>query len=244
MAQRPTVAMVADTRVLGPHQFDVVGRKYIKAISELSEATVILLPATPGAVSIEAALALADGLLFTGSTANVHPDLYGSDEPPVLPDKLDPDRDALTLPLLRAAIEVGKPIFCICRGFQELNVALGGTLYQAIQNEPGRMDHREDLTTPLDVQYSAVHPLKLSGWFAKTIGTDNIMVNSLHGQGIRDLAPRLVAEAIAPDGIIEGVRLKDGPGFCVGTQWHPEWQASGNPASTALFKAFGDVIRG
>ncbi len=244
MSKRPTVAMVADTKMYGLHPFDSVGRKYIKAVADITDANVVLLPPTPGAMSIEAALALADGLLFTGSTANVHPKHYGSDEPPVLPNMLDPDRDALTLPLLRAAIAAGKPIFCICRGFQELNVALGGTLYQAIQDEPGRMDHREDLSMALDVQYGVAHALKLSGWFAKTIRADEIMVNSLHGQGIRDLAPGLVAEAVAPDGIVEGVRLKDGPGFCVGTQWHPEWKAADNPASAALFKAFGDVIRG
>lgn len=240
--RRPRIAMVADTKMLGPHPFDAVGRKYIQAVTEVVGAQVILIPALPGAAHIGEILDLADGLLFTGSVANVHPARYGSDAPPVLPGKLDPDRDALSLPLLTAALDQGTPLFCICRGFQELNVALGGTLSQALQDEPGRLDHREDLTQPLAVQYGPAHTLTLSGWFAEVVGQTEIQVNSLHGQGIATLAPRLIAEAVAPDGVIEGVRVADSRAFAIGCQWHPEWQAASNPESVRLFTAFRDAL--
>lgn len=240
--RRPRIAMVADTKMLGPHAFDAVGRKYIQAVTDVVGAQVILIPSLPGAAYVGEILDLADGLLFTGSVANVHPSRYGSDAPPVLPNKLDPDRDALSLPLLNAAIDHGMPLFCICRGFQELNVALGGTLSQALQNEPGNLDHREDLSMPLEVQYGPAHALALSGWFADIIGKPAIQVNSLHGQGIANLAPRLLAEAVAPDGVIEGVRVADSRAFAIGCQWHPEWQARQNPDSVRLFEAFRDQL--
>jgi putative glutamine amidotransferase len=239
---RPRVGIPADSRMLGPHPFDAVGRKYTRAVAEVADCLPLLIPVADSAASIAEILEAVDGLFFPGSPSNLHPGTYGLADAPVLPDKLDPERDALTLPLLRAAIASGKPLFAVCRGLQELNVALGGTLHQAVHAVPGYADHREDNSQPLAEQYAPAHSVKLSGWFRDTLQADEIQVNSLHGQGLNHIADGLVAEAWASDGLIEGVR-GTGPGFAIGVQWHPEWQAANNPHSVKLFHAFGEACR-
>jgi putative glutamine amidotransferase len=174
--------------------------------------------------------------------SNVGPEHYG-EEVKVNPDRLDPLRDALTLPLIRAAIERKTPLFAICRGFQELNVALGGSLYQAVHDVNGHKDHRARLELPLDEMYGPVHPVSLHGGLRNWIGKDRIMVNSLHWQGISRLADGLKAEAFAEDGLIEAVRGPDDEAFCLGVQWHPEWGAKSNPVSVALFRRFGEAAK-
>jgi putative glutamine amidotransferase len=159
-------------------------------------------------------------------------------------DRLDPVRDALTLPLIRAAIERKKPLFAICRGFQELNVALGGSLHQAVHALNGHKDHRARADLPFEEMYGPVHPVTLRGQLRDWIGRDEIMVNSLHWQGIARLADGLKPEAFADDGLIEAVRGPDEAGFCLGVQWHPEWAAKFNPISTVLFRRFGEAARG
>lgn len=239
----PLVGIPADARQLGLHAFHVVGDKYVRAVSDGAGALPVLLPALGEGGDPAAVLARLDGLLFTGSPSNVHPDQYGGaqSEPGTLHDR---DRDATTLPLLRAALAAGVPVLGICRGFQELNVALGGTLHQKVQEVPGLNDHREDHDLPLDGQYAPAHPVLLTpgGWLAGVTGAERLMVNSLHQQGIDRLAPGLVVEARAEDGLIEAVRV-DGPGFAVAVQWHPEWRFQDNPASAALLRAFGDAVR-
>jgi len=176
-----------------------------------------------------------DGIMFNGSPSNVAPTRYGADFD-ATPDDHDPARDATTLPLIHAALERGIPILCICRGLQELNVALGGTLYQEVHKIPGRIDHRGGEG---EQRFAIKHEVTLSGELARIIGATSIAVNSLHGQAIDQLAPGLVVEAVAPDGTIEAVRVKDAPGFNIAVQWHPEWEVTHFEDRKRLFEAFG-----
>jgi putative glutamine amidotransferase len=178
-----------------------------------------------------------------GSLSNVEPLHYG-DEQPLDPKTVDRDRDALTLPLIRTAVEKKIPLFAICRGFQEFNVAMGGTLHQSVHSVDGHNDHREPTNEDWDVKFGDAHPLTLKGELRNWIGKDEIIVNSLHWQGIKQLAKPLVAEAFAKDGLIEAVRAPAGNAFSLGVQWHPEWQPHSNPVSVALFRRFGDAARG
>jgi putative glutamine amidotransferase len=173
----------------------------------------------------------------------VAPEHYG-EEAPLMPDRLDPMRDALTLPLIRAAVDRKKPLFAICRGFQELNVALGGSLYQAVHDVKGHKDHRARPDVPLEEAYGPIHPVRLGGKLRDWVGRDEIMVNSLHWQGVSRLADGLRPEAFAEDGLVEAVRGPDDAAFCLGVQWHPEWGAKSNPVSASLFRRFGAAAKG
>ena len=178
-----------------------------------------------------------DGLLLPGSPSNVHPDQYqgGASE---TPDKHDLERDATTLPLIRQAVAMGLPVLAICRGIQEFNVALGGSLHQLVHTVDGRADHRAGPGT-LEEKYGPKHPVRLQGELARLIGASEIQVNSLHWQAIDRVAPGLVVEAVAPDGTVEAVRLDRPDQWAFGVQWHPEWGYAQDPASLALFAAFG-----
>ena len=240
---RPVVVIPACTKTIDGHAFDAVGRKYSAAVAEVAECQPLLVPVGPGLSDLGAILEIADAILLSGSASNVAPQHYGG-EAPIKPDALDPLRDAFTLPLIRAAIERKTPLFAICRGFQELNVALGGSLYQAVHEVNGHIDHRARPEIPLEEAYGPTHPVILSGKLRDWIGKDEIMVNSLHWQGIARLADRLKPEAFAADGLIEAVRGPDDSAFCLGVQWHPEWAAKANPVSTSLFRRFGAAARG
>jgi len=257
LPRRPVVGIPCDVKLLGVHPFHAVGEKYIAAVEGGADTKPILLPVprlSEGHFDLDAELeeifALCDGIFLTGSHSNVHPRNYGGTGPRegVL---LDEQRDALTLGLIRASVQRGIPLFCVCRGFQELNVAYGGTLHQHIQEEPGepgfapRFDHRENKDDPLDTQYGPAHEVDLveGGAFETILGTRTIRVNSLHGQGVARLADRLVAEGRAPDGTVEAMSVRDAPGFALGVQWHPEWKYRENPVSLKLFGAFGDAVR-
>src|SRR5271155_964473 len=182
-----------------------------------------------------------DGLLIPGSPSNVHPSHYGIGES-LTPDRHDPARDATTLPLIRAAIARGLPVLAICRGIQELNVALGGTLHQNIHDLPGRRDHRGG-KGPLDVAYGLKHVIAVTGALARIVGTHEIVVNSVHSQAIDRPGEGLVVDAYADDGTIEAVSAPNAPGFVLGLQWHPEWRYAEHPASVAIFHAFGEACR-
>jgi putative glutamine amidotransferase len=224
-------------------RFDVAGRKYSAAVAEVADCQPLLMPLGPSMADVGAVLDIADGILLSGSLSNVEPVHY-SDEEPLDPGMVDRDRDALTLPLIRSAIERKLPLFAICRGFQELNVALGGTLHQAVHNVSGHADHREPKSDDFDVKFAPVHPVSLNGELRNWVGEEKIIVNSLHGQGIAKLAEPLVAEAFADDGLIEAVRAPAGNPFSLGVQWHPEWRPQANPVSIALFRRFGEAARG
>jgi putative glutamine amidotransferase len=220
-----------------------VGEKYIAAVAEAADATPVLIPAL-GEQHLDELLDTLDGVLLTGSPSNVEPQRYAG--PASDPDTLhDPHRDATTLPLIPRVVASGLPLFAVCRGFQEMNVAFGGTLWQKIQDVPGMRDHREKKEDALDLQYAPVHEVELvaGGMLREIAGTDRVVVNSLHSQGVQTLGAGLAVEARAPDGLVEAFQVPAAPGFALAVQWHPEWQVMRNPFSRALFAAFGDAAR-
>ncbi|SHN25496.1 gamma-glutamyl-gamma-aminobutyrate hydrolase [Duganella sacchari] len=241
----PIVLVPACVNRIGAHPYHTAQLKYVAAVADGAHCTPLIVPALGANTDFEALLALADGIMLTGSPSNVHASLYGEDVlDPSLPQ--DAARDATTLPLIRAAIKRGIPMLAICRGFQEVNVALGGSLHQAVHAVPGMADHREHKEHTLDQQYAPSHRVLLDpgGRMTQLLGgAAEIMVNSLHGQGIHRLAPGLVAEAHADDGLVEAYRVADAKGFSLAVQWHPEWRFSENPDSVKLFRAFGDACR-
>lgn len=243
--KRPIVGIPADIKQLGDHPYNVVGSKYIDAISDVANCTPLLIPAIGNRQDIASILSVLDGLFLTGAVSNVEPSRYGktriNDE--VL---LDIDRDATTFPLIQAALEANIPLLGVCRGFQELNVAMGGTLFQAVHLEDNMMDHREKAGS-LDVQYGPAHTVKITknGRLAQLFAhADEITVNSLHGQGIDKLGNHLTVEATAADGLIEAISVSNTPSFALAVQWHPEWKAIENKQSIALFEAFGLACKG
>jgi putative glutamine amidotransferase len=241
--RKPVIGIPADRRMLGPHPFHCVGEKYISAVAEAAGAIPLLIPSL-GERDFDQLLTALDGILLTGSPSNVEPHRYSG--PASDPDTLhDPHRDATTLPLIPHVVAAGLPLFAVCRGFQEMNVAFGGTLWQKVQEVPGMNDHRENKEDPLDTQYAPVHEVELvrGGVLHSLAAADRVMVNSLHSQGVQTLGRDLEIEARAPDGLVEAFRVRSAPGFAVAVQWHPEWQALKNPFSHALFAAFGDAAR-
>lgn len=239
------IGIPADRRMLGAHPFHGVGEKYIRAVVDAAGALPLLIPALGDEIGYDELLGHVDGILFTGSPSNVEPRHYAG-EPSEPGTKHDPERDATTLPLIPRAVDAGVPVLGICRGFQEMNVAFGGTLWQKLQEQPGLLDHREDLSQPLDVQYAPAHEVTLveGGVLRGIAGVDRLRVNSLHSQGVRELAPGLTIEARAPDGVVEAFRVDRALRFALAVQWHPEWQVMGNSFSRALFAAFGAASAG
>ena len=226
----------------GYHQ---VGDKYVDSVIDGAGGLPLLIPALGPRLDFDALLARLDGLLITGSPSNVEPHHYGG-RPPRVESPCDPARDATTLPLIRRTLDLAVPLFAICRGLQELNVALGGTLHQEVHELPGRADHRSDKSVPPAERYAPVHPVRLvpDGMLQRLLdGASTIQVNSLHAQGIDRLAERLRVEASAPDGTIEAVSVPDARGFALAVQWHPEWRVLENPTSRRLFAAFGAACR-
>jgi putative glutamine amidotransferase len=203
-----------------------------------------LIPVLSDRLDIDDLLDRLDGVLLTGSPSDIEPHHY-TDEPGHPEATRDPHRDSLNLPLARRAIERGLPLFAICRGFQELNVSLGGTLHQKLSLVDGMLQHKENPDDPIDVQYGPSHTVTVApdSQIGRLTGKDVLTVNSLHGQGIRQLAPGLVVEARADDGLIEAYRVEAATAFALAVQWHPEWKAMENPDSVAIFGAFGNACR-
>lgn len=240
MTARPIVGLSADVKMIDPHAFHCVGDKYVKAVLHAADAIPVLLPALGDDVRAQDWLELVDGIVLTGSYSNVHPRHYNGNHP-AEGTLLDPDRDAATLSLIPAAIAQGVPLFGICRGFQEMNVAFGGSLHQHVHDVPGMNDHREDSSLSLAEQYSPTHPVELAanGVLEKLADGPLQHVNSLHGQGIQQLAPGLTIEATAPDGLIEAFSVKDAKTFALAVQWHPEWLPQQHAFYMALWRSFG-----
>jgi putative glutamine amidotransferase len=242
--KRPVIGLPADRRMIGHHPFHAVGDKYLRAVVEAADCMPLVIPALRDLISIDEVLEVVDGLVFTGSPTNVEPVHYAG--PASRAGTLhDADRDATTLPLIPAAVERGVPVLGICRGFQEMNVAFGGTLHQNLHEIPGFLDHRDDESQPLDVQYGPAHDVVLEegGLLRHLAGTDRIRVNSLHHQGVERLPDRLIVEARAPDGVIEAFRVRGAKRFAAAVQWHPEWKVMSNEFSKALFAAYGASAR-
>ena len=244
-AQKPLVWLPACHRHLDlsdPGGYTVLADRYASAVTALGLQPVLFPMA--GAADVADLLPMVDGVLLTGSPSNVEPTHFGAAA--LATDLLDPRRDALTMALVPAAIAAGTPLFGVCRGLQEMNVALGGSLHQQVHTEPGLMDHREPHGETIDVQFATRHEVELApgSAFAQWAGGTSVLVNSLHGQGIKRLGDGLVPEAVAPDGLVEGVRVADSRAFAFGVQWHPEWRHESNPFYARTLQAFAAACTG
>ncbi|MFN0184237.1 MAG: gamma-glutamyl-gamma-aminobutyrate hydrolase family protein [Aquabacterium sp.] len=239
---KPVVLLPGCNRMLGEHAYSIAGRKYVDAVRLAGAMPLVVPNAAPE--DIPALLDLADGVLLTGSPSNVHPSNFGQAvHDAALP--LDPERDRWTLPLVSAVLARGMPLFAICRGTQEANVALGGSLHQAVQDTSPYSDHRAPADRPAAEQYAPAHLVQVvpGGMLDAVLGLRSFDVNSVHGQAVDRLAPGLRVEARAPDGLIEAFSVAEAKGFNLCLQWHPEWQAASNPVSTRLLQAFGRACR-
>jgi len=253
MAQkkRPVVGVIGSAHLVeGKFTAQRVGERPLRALAETAGALPLIFAGTPEITDIGALLDTVDGILLTGARANVHPSHFGKDEHPAH-EPYDRGRDAVALALIKACVRRGVPLFGICRGLQEMNVAFGGSLHPEIRDLPGRMNHRMprlptgEIHPDQAVIYGERHDVRLTpgGLFAKLLGRQNIRVNSLHGQGILEPGARIVVEGVAEDGTIEAIRIADAPGFALGVQWHAEYEAQKNPVNRALFQAFGAAVR-
>ncbi len=240
----PIVAVAADVKDVDGVAWHAVVETYLTALVHGSGVVPLIVPTLGEDIDLNRLVQRVDGLLLTGSRSNVHPSQYGEPES----EKAKPHdqrRDALTLPLIRASLRHGVPLFAICRGFQELNVALGGTLIAEVQDLPGRMDHRAPIHDDRDMRFAIRHDVTIApgGELARIVGSGTIRVNSLHRQAIGRLAEPLAVEATAPDGTIEAVRVRESAAFALGVQWHPEYWVRTDRPSELLFAAFGDAVR-
>jgi putative glutamine amidotransferase len=242
MPPAPLVGLPADSKSIGLHRYQAVGEKYVRALLEGAGVIPLLIPSMSPPLPLRQLLGRLDGLFLTGSYSNIEPHHYAG--PPSYPGNLhDPGRDATSLSLVPLAIELGLPVLAVCRGMQEVNVALGGSLHQKVHEVEGLHDHREDLESHVDTQYGPGHAVRLSGSLAGIAGADTAVVNSLHGQGIDRLGRNLLVEAVAPDGLVEAVRLDSADTFLLAVQWHPEWKVTENPFYLGIFQAFAAACR-
>lgn len=240
----PLIGVTACRKTTGDHPLHSVSEKYITCVTDASGGLPVLIPALAERLDLPALVERLDGVLLTGSPSNVEPHNYA--RPDLDPgDACDASRDATSLPMIRAAIAAGVPVFGICRGIQELNVALGGSLHQKIQEIPGKFDHRMRRDVDFDAKYRPAHSIEITegGMLHRLLGARSVLVNSLHAQGIDRLGEGLAVEAVAPDGIIESVSVAHAKAFALAVQWHPEWPSLEEPTSKALFAAFGEACR-
>ena len=241
---RPVVGIIGNSHLIGEdYPVQAAGMTNIEAISTVSNALPLIVPSDPRFVDIDVLMARCDGFLFTGGRPNVHPSFYG-EEATEAHGAFDFHRDELTLALIRQCVARGQPVFGICRGFQEFNVAFGGSLYPEIRDLPGRMNHRMPPDGTIEEKFALRHTITLTpgGKFAGILGQDQVMVNSLHGQGIKTPGHEIVIEGYAPDKTPEAIYVRNAPGFALAVQWHPEWNAAHDPVSRPLFEAFGAAL--
>jgi putative glutamine amidotransferase len=248
--KRPVVGVIGNAhRVENRFNIHGVGERNLRAVAEVAGALPLMFAGTPDLTDIGSLLQAVDGILLTGARANVHPSRFRQ-EPHPAHEPYDESRDALALALVEACVAEAVPVFGVCRGFQEMNVAYGGTLHPEIRELPGRMNHRMprlengEIHPDPAVVFAERHDVSLvpGGVFAQILKCECIRVNSLHGQGILDLGQRVVVEGVAEDGTIEAIRIADAPGFALGVQWHAEHNAGGNAVNRALFQAFGEAL--
>ena len=240
----PVVGLPADMTEKDGLPFHAVGDKYVRAVAEVSGANPVMIPSLGKLIRLPELVDRLDGVVITGAASNVEPHRYGHDNNAGT-EPHDPMRDATTLDMIRVAVGTGTPMLAICRGIQELNVALGGTLQAEVQDLPGKLDHRAPESNDHDVRYGPVHPVSCAsgGILCRLMGRREIMVNTVHRQAIGKLADGLFVEATAPDGTIEAVSVRNAAAFAIAVQWHPEYRADENPDSVKLFSAFGDAAR-
>jgi putative glutamine amidotransferase len=239
--RRPVVGIIGNRNLLNEsYPVHAGGTMNSDAVSQVAGCLPLIIPTDPAYVTVDELLDLCDGFLLTGGRPNVHPSEYGEAETPAHGD-FDRSRDAIVLPLVRACVERGQPFLGICRGFQEVNVAMGGALYPEIRELPGRMNHRMPPDGTIEEKFALRHTVRFSagGVFAQLMGAEEVLTNTLHGQGISRAGERIVIDGVAPDGTPEAIYIKDAPGFTLSVQWHPEWNADADPVSRPLFTAFG-----
>ena len=248
--RKPVVGVIGSAHLVeGKFRAQRVGERNLRAVAETAGALPLIFAGSPEITDIGALFDTVDGILLTGARANVHPHHFGEDEDPRY-EPYDPERDALALELIQASVARGVPLFGICRGLQEMNVAFGGSLHPEIRELPGRMNHRMprlengEIHPDPKVIFADRHDVHLipGGAFATLLGRETIRVNSLHGQGILEPGKRVVIEGVAEDGTIEAIRIADAPGFALGVQWHAEYDPQRNPINRALFEAFGEAL--
>ncbi len=242
---RPVIGIIGNAHLLNEeYPVQAVGVSNIEAVAELTGAIPLIVPSLPRIGTVGDLIAACDGFVLTGGRPNVHPSHWG-EAPTEKHGAFDPDRDAVTLPLIRACVAKAVPVFGICRGFQEFNVAFGGTLHPEIRDIPGRMNHRMPPDGTLEQKFEHRHLVRLTpgGTFERILGASEVMVNSLHGQGILAKADRVVIEGWAPDDTPEAIHIDAAPGFAIAVQWHPEWRAATDPVSRPLFQALGEAVR-
>ena len=243
--RRPVIGIIGNHYLIGDrYPVHSAGTMNSDAVSEVAGAMPLIIPSDPRYVSVSELLNICDGFLLTGGRPNVHPSEYGEEET-LAHGAFDRNRDGVTLPLIRACVERGQPFLGICRGFQEVNVALGGTLYPEIRDLPGRMNHRMPPDGSLEEQFGLRHPVRFSegGVFHRLMGATEVMTNTLHGQGIARPSPDIVIDGHAPDDTPEAIYVRDAPGYTLAVQWHPEWNAAADPVSRPLFNSFGQAAR-
>jgi putative glutamine amidotransferase len=241
--RRPVVGIIGNLNFLNEtYPVHAGGTMNSEAVACAAGCLPLIIPSDPRYVAVDDLLDLCDGFLLTGGRPNVHPSEYGEEETPAH-GSFDRSRDAITLPLIRACVDRGQPFLGVCRGFQEVNVALGGTLHPEIRELPGRMNHRMPPDGSLEEKFALRHTVRFTpdGPFHKLFGAEEVMTNTLHGQGIARPGTRIVIDGVAPDGTAEAIYVKDAPGFTLSVQWHPEWNACADPVSVPLFRAFGEA---
>ncbi len=242
--RRPVVGIVGNFYLVNDeYPAQSVGEANITAVAEVTGALPLMIPSLPDAVTVPDLLDACDGFVLTGGRPNIHPSHYGHEETEAH-GAFDHNRDAIVLPLVRAAVDTGVPILGICRGFQEFNVAFGGSLHPEIRDLPGRQNHRMPPDGTLEEKFQHRHLVHLTpdGQFARMFGSDTVLVNSLHGQGIDQPGARVVVEGHAPDGTEEAIHIEGASGFAMAVQWHPEWNAASDPVSRPLFETFGAAV--
>ena len=242
---RPVVGIIGNSHLINDsYPTHAGGTMNSEAVACVSGCIPMIVPADPRFMSVDELMDCCDGFLLTGGRPNVHPEEYGH-EPTEAHGEFDRARDAITLPLVRACVESGQPFFGICRGFQEVNVAMGGTLHPEIRDIPGRMNHRMPPDGTIEEKFALRHKVTFTedGMFHRLLGAREVMTNTLHGQGIQSPGHRIVIEGHAPDDTPEAIYVRDAPGFTLSVQWHPEWDAANDPVSRPLFTAFGDAVR-
>ena len=242
---QPLVAVSTDVRQFDNYTWHAAPRQYLEAAIAGAGVFPVLVPSFGDRLDLDSLLDSVDGVMITGSKSNVHPSLYGGDASEAN-GPYDPARDATTLPLIRRAIERGVPLLAICRGIQEMNVALGGTLATELQEREGSLDHRAPVSDNQDERFAIRQTvsIKPGTCLAGVFGAGEILVNSVHRQGVGQVGPLLQIEAVAEDGTVEAVSARNARAFAVGVQWHPEYWVHSDSISARIFSAFGDAVRG
>ncbi len=241
---RPVIGIIGNHYLLNDeYPAHAAGHMNVEAVARVCDALPLIIPADPAHVDIADLMQTCHGFVFTGGRPNVHPRFYGEDLTDAHGD-MDEARDALALPLIRAAVDRGQPFLAICRGFQEMNVAMGGSLHPEIRDLPGRDNHRMPPDGTLEEKFALRHDVTLTpgGPFARMFGAEVVRTNTLHGQGIKDTGERIVVDGHAPDGTPEAIYIRDAIGFALGVQWHPEYKADEDPVSKPLFEALGRAV--